>query len=145
MSTNMVNDKDRWADDGGFMPADAEWPEVPDAWKWVGCYGPDGTSQGIISEHLGLDGLEPEVTADGHQVVIIENDEIPVLCSELVPGYTEDGPITARCGTPLRGDHFACRAHRYEIDHRMAWERQLDALAGDCEDVRRYGYEEVYA
>jgi hypothetical protein len=128
-------------------------PKAPsEAWRYVGRYGPmvvigddeefgliyGPAQEGIISDHLHAAGLEAHVIADGRLIVAIDGRIVPVLCSEIIPIVTEDGPTTGRCGTPLRGDVYACPGHTAEIEswramseaEKAAWERRHDEEVG---------------
>ena len=105
----------------------------------VSGYGQSWTS-GIISEHLGLVealGGRVHTTLSGRQWVTEAKGgrAIPVLCSEIVAIYTEDGETSGRCGAPALATEGACQAHgeilaawraQTEAEAR-AWERQVDA------------------
>jgi hypothetical protein len=124
-------------------------PRTPSpAWRYVGRYGPEvvigyddefgtiygPTQEGIIHEHLHAAGLEAHVIADGRQIVVIDGKIVEVLCSDIIPIVTEDGPGTGRCGTPLRGEAYACPGHTSEREGWLAmseaekaeWERRHD-------------------
>jgi hypothetical protein len=124
-------------------------PKTPSpAWRYVGRYGPEvvigddpdfglvygPVQEGIINEHLHAAGLESHVIADGRQIVAIDGKIVEVLCSDIIPINTEDGPGTGRCGTPLRGDAYACPGHTSEREGWLAmseaekaeWERRHD-------------------
>lgn len=124
-------------------------PKTPSpAWRYVGRYGPEVVigddpdfgllygpiQEGIIHEHLHAAGLEAHVIADGRQIVALDGKIVPVLCSQLIMVNTEDGPGTGRCGTPLRGDAWACPGHTAEMEgwmamseaEKAAWERRHD-------------------
>lgn len=120
-------------------------PKAPsEAWRWVGRYGPSvvigddedfgliyGPDQeGILVDHLGDAGLEAHVIADGRLIVAIDGKIVEVLCSELIMVNTEDGPGTGRCGTPLRGDVYACPGHTAEIER---WQSMPEAEKADWE------------
>jgi hypothetical protein len=77
-------------------------------------------SYGIIGEHLHAAGLESHVIADGRQIVAIDGKIVEVLCSELIRVRTEDGDRDGRCGTPLRGDAWACPGHTQELEGWMS-------------------------
>ena len=59
---------------------------------------------------------------------------VPVVCGDLIPIQTEDGPSDARCGANVVGDLGACAGHAEERQEwramsepeRAAWERSRD-------------------
>jgi hypothetical protein len=120
-------------------------PKAPsEAWRFVGRYGPmvvigddeefgliyGPAQEGIINEHLHAAGLEAHVIADGRQIVVIDGKIVEVLCSDIIPITTEDGPGTGRCGYPLRGDAYACPGHTSE---REGWLAMSEAEKADWE------------
>jgi hypothetical protein len=120
-------------------------PKTPSpAWRYVGRYGPEvvigddpefgllygPVREGIISEHLHAAGLEAHVIADGRLIVAIDGKIVEVLCSDIIAITTEDGPGTGRCGTPLRGDAYACPGHTAE---REGWLAMSEAEKADWE------------
>lgn len=101
-------------------------------------YGPGYRSVGILSEHVGLLPNDWTVRSlrGGAEVVVDPDGRAHfVLCSELVPDVTEDGPVAVRCGRRVTGE-VACEGHQVEIDHwqamsemeRGAWERNQDRV-----------------
>lgn len=99
-------------------------------------YGPDYRSVGILSEHLHLlpNDWYVKVLRGGAEVVVDPGGHAHfVLCSELVPDVTEDGPVVVRCGARVTGE-VACEGHQADIEHwramseieRAAWERKQE-------------------
>lgn len=84
-----------------------------------GVYGPD-YRHGVLTDHLGRlveAGVDLHVTASGRRVAIFEDgSSLPILCSEIVPLYTEDGVVDGRCGRYVRNDDDACPGHQFGID-----------------------------
>lgn len=79
----------------------------------IGGYGPRW-EQGILTEHLYLAeslGLTLVTETDGTATI----EGTPVVCSEVIGIYTEDGTITGRCGEPAIlnacGDWIWCEGH----------------------------------
>jgi hypothetical protein len=72
-------------------------------YDYSGVYG-RSPRQGIISEHVYAAlraGFELRTGVDGDYVADSNGDTAPVLCSELVEVWDEDGPRSGRCGVPL--------------------------------------------
>lgn len=99
-----------------------------EAWSWTAFYGPASRSFGILGDHLAAAGLEAHVIADGRQIVAIDGKIVQVLCSEVIPISTEDGPATGRCGKALRGDVYACPGHTYERESWLAMSEEDKAM-----------------
>lgn len=108
-----------------------------EAWRWVSHYGSASNSWGILVEHMTAAGLIAHIIADGRLIVAIDGKVVPVLCSEVIPVTTEDGPSTGRCGIALQGDTYACPGHTAEREGWLAlteadkaiWERRADEVA----------------
>jgi len=95
---------------------------APAPHDYTGSYGPTWTT-GILTERLyeaEQAGLLVHRTASGRLYVTGPRGgaAVPVLCSELVDIYTEDGPMTGRCGAPavetdIDGERvaFGCPGH----------------------------------
>ena len=49
----------------------------------------------------------------GREYVLVDGKALPVLCGEIVPWMTEDGPATGRCGQRLTRNG-ACEFHAAE-------------------------------
>lgn len=92
----------------------------------------------IITDRL--NGRPTRVLASGTTVVLDDTGRTTVgrlVCGEIVPIWTEDGPATGRCGSPVLHDDIACPGHADEIRgwHAMTepekamWERRHDAEA----------------
>lgn len=95
---------------------------------------------GILTEHLmqvEASGLAVRVAASGANWVHdprTTEPAVPLVCSELVKVWTEDGPISGRCGAQVYGDAGACVGHTYAIEswaaqteaETIAWERQME-------------------
>lgn len=80
---------------------------------------------GVLSEHLHLCEDNPNVivrhTANWTWVCAVESElddameaAVPVVCSELIPITTEDGPDVGRCGQPAVG-YGCCAGHSPEL------------------------------
>lgn len=81
---------------------------------------------GILTDHVAkveAAGLTV-ATVDGLAVVVDADGAIPVVCSELIEVSTEDGPISGRCGLPVKAGAFACEGHGADI---AAWAAQSEA------------------
>ena len=86
-------------------------------------------SGGIVRPAASGSGLSWAVTPDGTAV--------PVVCSDLVEIWTEDGSMSGRCGADATVNG-ACEGHAEEAaswlaaseSERVAWERTNDAWAG---------------
>ncbi len=108
-----------------------------DTWQHVGHYGP-GTSdwdddgehhivyrQGVLSDHIesflaagGGTTLVVGPGTDAPQVtyaVLPDGSRVPVVCSEVIPVRTEDGPSDGRCGHDATVDGM-CEWHAEERD-----------------------------
>jgi len=105
----------------------------------VSGYGQDWTS-GIISEHLyRVEALGGRIHVAGTGRMWVAPAKggvaIPVLCSEIVAVYTEDGEISGRCGLPALVEDGACDAHQAILEdwraqsepEAIAWEREVAA------------------
>lgn len=105
---------------------------------FIGTYG-QTWRQGIVADHVHLAREAGWVTmpfASGHLMAVSPDGRQvePVLCGEAVLVYTEDGPITGRCGDYVRRDGVACEGHAAELDSWRAmpevekahWERTHD-------------------
>lgn len=96
----------------------------------VGCYG-QTWRQGVLSDHLHQAeqaGAKVRLLASGTHVVVLPGGVVePVLCSEIVEVWTEDGVIDGRCGIPvMRGaGHFCCEGHQWV--ETMVAEREVSA------------------
>lgn len=93
---------------------------------FVGAYGPDWRA-GVLSEHLDLfkraGGAFLASPSDmaGWALIPAEDggtDAYPVVCSELVEVWTEDGPASGRCGSPALDATGTCPAHDYGTEPR---------------------------
>lgn len=108
---------------------------------FVGGYGP-AWKRGLLSEHVDLflaagGTLRTASSGSGRQWALVPlgkgMEAVPVVCSELVEIYTEDGKASSRCGAPAHR-LGACETHAEEIEAYMAmseaerahWERSLD-------------------
>ena len=79
-----------------------------------GNYGQDWV-EGVLSDHLHLAesrGLITVFDADGGFFVrdVDTFDMLPVVCSEIVWIYTEDGRMDGRCGKPFHAED-GCAVH----------------------------------
>lgn len=85
----------------------------------------------IITDSLA--GRSTRVLASGTTVVLDDTGRVDgrLVCGEIVPVWTEDGPATGRCRRPVLHDDIACPGHADEIrgwrsmtePERVAWER----------------------
>ena len=80
---------------------------------------------GLLSEHEYLftqEGGIIRTLANGNRVALVPResgcsmDAYPIVCSELVQDFTEDGPISVRCGLRCEGEAYACPGHFEEIE-----------------------------
>lgn len=80
----------------------------------VGMYGQDW-NHGILSDHASQ-GVKFETVDDaGNRVAHLHDGEVePILCSELVWVWTEDGRIDGRCGLPVPAGERTCVGHKYD-------------------------------
>jgi hypothetical protein len=65
--------------------------------------------------------------------VLPGGEAVPVVCGDLVPVRTEDGPSDARCGCNVVGDRGACEGH---ADERDAYRAQSESERAYDERVR---------
>lgn len=84
---------------------------------------------GVIVDHLRriLDaGGSTRTLASGRLVAVAsDGSTAPVVCAEVVPVWTEDGPSDGRCGGPVFGaEGFACEGHTEE---RRGWAAMSEA------------------
>ena len=101
--------------------------------EFVGSYGEDWR-QGVLSEHLEHVKDHLRQLVNGRVVVVDEyGNAWPIVCSELVEIWTEDGPIVGRCGKKVE-EGGACRAHFHPV--RESWAE----IERDWDDYR---FEEV--
>lgn len=81
---------------------------------WTGMYGPTWR-QGILSDHVHLaieGGATERRSASGRRFYVTQDGRTePVLCSELVEVWTEDGCTGGRCGR-YATDGVTCDGHR---------------------------------
>jgi hypothetical protein len=104
----------------------------------TGQYGSAWTT-GIISEHVpaavkrGLMVRKTHTLTEWVYDPATTEKAVPVLCSELIVVWTEDGPTTGRCG--LMAKEGVCEGHASVIREwwaqsdaeLLAWERELDS------------------
>lgn len=120
--------------------------EARTAYDYIGRYGRnpyDGDAvDGILVDHLAdaeAHGAQPVTSAAGTQSVLLWDadgnaDVFPVVCGDLIEVWTEDGPISGRCGLPVLADGYACEGHTAEREdwsalsepEKAAWERSHD-------------------
>lgn len=96
-----------------YLTADTD-PE-----RFIGAYGPDWRA-GLLSEHLDLfklaGGAFRPSSGDGAGFALIPTEDggmiaRPVVCSELIEVWTEDGRQSGRCGRPALDATGTCPAH----------------------------------
>lgn len=105
---------------------------------YTGMYGPDWR-EGVLSEHVHRavgDGCEERQDGDRHYIVDAYGATVTVVCSELIRVYTEDGPITGRCGAPVDKRGYACEGHADEIEHYRSMS-EVERWAGERRDADR--------
>lgn len=87
--------------------------------RFIAGYGPDWKA-GLLSEHLDLfqraGGEHRMSDTGGAGWALVEAPDggwiaYPVVCSELVQVWTEDGPTSGRCGAPAIHATGTCYAH----------------------------------
>src|SRR5262249_6140128 len=101
-----------------------------------------GWALGLLSEHEAsflAAGGRVRTSASGHRrwAILPSGETHPVVCSELVEVWTEDGRMDGRCGGPVAGDGWACEGHATEMEgwramseaDKLAWERRQDEEA----------------
>jgi hypothetical protein len=98
-----------------------------DVYAHVGYYGPgeveytdDGEygiayRRGVITEHaeafVAAGGtIVPRSSGSGAWAVLPDGEAVPVVCSEMIPVMTEDGPSDGRCGADATDDGM-CSGH----------------------------------
>lgn len=102
---------------------------------WAGNYGqPPRQHHGVITEHvhvimrnckdvtIDIQRATDGTTVDGY--LVQGDDRFQLLCSEVINVYTEDGPVSGRCGHPVFGDRPVCEMHRQ--DHHLTREELED-------------------
>lgn len=106
--------------------------------RFIGAYGPRWRS-GLISEHLELfkaaGGVHRPSNSDGAGWAVIGGEAFPVVCSEIIEVWTEDGRQSGRCGEYALAETGACEPHSEERAawiamseaERVHWEREHDA------------------
>jgi hypothetical protein len=95
-------------------------------------YGPG--QSGIISEHLHAAQVPTRRLAGGRWVAVIDGHAVPVLCPEIIPIMTEDGPATGRCGEFVDAEGGLCEPCHQAVNswlalseaEKAAWERRHD-------------------
>lgn len=84
--------------------------------RFVGAYGTSWRA-GVLSEHLDLfrraGGVHRPSNGDGAGWAVVDGRAFPVVCSELVEVWTEDGPASGRCGANALEASGMCPAHDY--------------------------------
>ena len=104
----------------------------------IGQYGPDFEDRGLISEHVDVfeaAGGTFRVTGSGRTwAVLPDGRAYPVLCSDLIEVWTEDGRMTGRCGAPTVRDG-SCEGHAAERD---AWRDDAAYWASSQSDADYY-------
>jgi hypothetical protein len=87
--------------------------------RFVGKYGTDWRD-GVLSEHLDLfkraGGAHRPSPSDMAGWALVTHDDgttvaYPVVCSELIEVFTEDGRQSGRCGHPALDETGTCPAH----------------------------------
>jgi len=103
---------------------------------YVGAYGQNWTT-GILSDHVisaqAHLGRAATVDAEGNTFL----GDYPVLCSEIVEVYTEDGTIHGRCGTPVLFNAYACPGH-YEVIEAWRGASEAERIEWEMEDDREF-------
>src|SRR5690349_6907012 len=99
---------------------------VLDAEEHIGHYGPgrrvwDEHGDGIVYDRVGVitDHVASFVEAGGSVrngatvvwAVLPDGKAHKVLCGEIIPVATEDGPSDGRCGFPVRPGEVMCEGH----------------------------------
>ena len=88
-----------------------------------------GNPIGILSEHVyyaeRLGGSVASDVRDRLEYVHADGERWPVVCSEIIPIWTEDGRSDGRCGKLAADTEFgACFGHAADIRH---WRSQTEA------------------
>lgn len=83
---------------------------------FIGLYG-DRWKEGLLSEHLELfiaaGGVHRPSRSDGAGWAVIDRRAVPVVCSEIVEVWTEDGRMDGRCGANALAASGTCPAHDF--------------------------------
>lgn len=80
---------------------------------FVGVYGCDSDMHGVLSDHVArLEEAGGVVNDDGLAFFPGEQVHMPVVCSEVIKTYSEDGTGTGRCGMPIQKGTPWCRSHQ---------------------------------
>lgn len=72
---------------------------------------------GILVDNVGaavLLGARTVSGSDGREYLIVGYKAYPVLCGDIVPMATEDGPSDGRCGQRARAEFGQCEWHSSE-------------------------------
>lgn len=108
--------------------------------RFIGSYGTDW-KPGVLVEHLeafvlagGI--VRPAASGSGALWAVVDRRAYRVVCAEIIEVATEDGPISGRCGQPVKR-HGACERHAEIIEEwaaqteaeTIAWERDRAGLA----------------
>lgn len=82
--------------------------------RFVGAFGPDWRP-GVLSEQFDLflraGGVHRPSSHDGAGWAVIDGRAVPIVCSEVIAVYTEDGPVSGRCGANALGATGTCDGH----------------------------------
>lgn len=95
--------------------------------QFVGFYGNDPKS-GVLFDHLeGFDAaggiVRGAASGTGRVWAVVDGRAYPVVCSEIIEVWTEDGRSDGRCGRPIEVGPY-CEAHAEIV---AAWCIQSDA------------------
>lgn len=93
--------------------------------------------RGVLSDHVGLLGVDAHVhvSVSGARTYVTDaTGTEPVLCSDLVQLYDEDGPYDGRCGD-FATDEGACAGHAAERARWMSMS-EIDRYAVEYEEAR---------
>lgn len=87
--------------------------------NFTGCYGQDW-ARGVLVDHVGdatQAGCLYHVSPRGWAFLTGPKGGAaePVLCAEVIEIATEDGPMTGRCGRPVKADELGCPGHHEAI------------------------------
>ena len=110
--------------------------------RFIGVYGSDRDRHGVLSDHIGnLEEAGGAVTRTGSGLAYFPDEMVmvPILCSDIIEVWTEDGRETGRCGERVAGHNIPwCRKHQLAEPEEMGATCQHGMAAWLCAGPAHY-------